>query len=48
VWVHTGAEKSERRTVRAGLSADSTALTSGIAAGERVVTQGASPLAQVR
>lgn len=49
VWVHTGAEKFERRTVRAqALSADSTALTSGIAAGERVVTQGASLLAQVR
>ena len=49
VWVHTGAEKFERRTVRAqALSADSTAVTSGIAAGERVVTQGASLLAQVR
>ena len=49
VWVHTTAEKFERRTVRAqALSADSTALTSGIAAGERVVTQGASLLAQVR
>ncbi|MGB3451185.1 MAG: efflux RND transporter periplasmic adaptor subunit [Giesbergeria sp.] len=49
VWVHTTAEKFERRTVRAqALSADSTALISGIAAGERVVTQGASLLAQVR
>ena len=49
VWVHTSAEKFERRTVHAQpLSADSTALTSGIAAGERVVTQGASLLAQVR
>jgi RND family efflux transporter MFP subunit len=49
VWVHTTAEKFERRTVRAqALSADSTAVTSGIAAGERVVTQGASLLAQVR
>ena len=49
VWVHTTAEKFERRTVRAqALSADSTALTSGIASGERVVTQGARLLAQVR
>ena len=49
VWLHTTAEKFERRTVRAqALSAESTAVTSGIAAGERVVTQGASLLAQVR
>ncbi len=49
VWVHTTAEKFERRTVRTqALSAESAAVTSGIAAGERVVTQGASLLAQVR
>ena len=49
VWVHTRAERFERRTVRAqALSAERTALISGIATGERVVTEGASLLAQVR
>ena len=49
VWVHTRAERFERRTVRAqALSADRVALISGIAAGERVVTEGAGLLAQVR
>lgn len=48
-WVHTSAERFERRAVRAqALDADRAVITSGIAQGERVVTEGASLLAQVR
>lgn len=48
-WVHTDAERFERRAVRAQpLDADRAVITTGIAAGERVVTEGASLLAQVR
>ncbi|MCZ2407654.1 MAG: efflux RND transporter periplasmic adaptor subunit [Burkholderiales bacterium] len=49
VWVHTSAERFERRTVQAAaLDAERVVLTSGIAPGERIVTQGAGLLAQVR
>lgn len=49
VWVHTGAERFERRAVRSEpLDTARRVLTSGIVQGERVVTNGASLLAQVR
>ena len=49
LWVHTGAERFEPRRVRhQSLDATRVAVTEGVAAGERVVTQGAAALAQVR
>lgn len=49
VWVHTGAEHFVLRTVRAQpVDAATVVLVSGVANGERVVTQGAGLLAQVR
>ncbi|MGA0572772.1 efflux RND transporter periplasmic adaptor subunit [Variovorax sp. VNK109] len=49
VWVHTGAEVFEPRPVRAAaLDGASVAVTDGIKAGERVVTQGAALINQVR
>ena len=49
VWVHLGAERFGPRKVSAQpLDATTVALTAGIASGERVVTEGANLLAQVR
>lgn len=49
VWVLTSAERFERRTVQVdALDATRVVLTSGIAPGERIVTQGSGLLAQVR
>lgn len=49
VWVKVAPERFEPRRVRAhALDAATTALTAGVAAGERVVGTGASLLAQVR
>jgi hypothetical protein len=49
VWVHAGAERFVLRRVTAQpIDASHVALTSGIASGERVVTEGAGLLAQVR
>jgi len=49
LWVHVGAETFAPRKVRSqALDATSVAVTEGVAAGERVVVQGASALAQVR
>ena len=49
VWVHVGPERFAPRKVSSQpLDADSIALTLGMAGGERVVTQGANLLAQVR
>lgn len=49
VWLHTGAERFAPRVVKASpLGADSMAVTSGLADGDRVVTAGASLLAQMR
>ncbi len=49
VWVHVEAERfAPRRVGFQSLDAVSVALTSGIAGGERVVTEGATLLAQVR
>ena len=49
LWVHVGAEKFVPRKVRFhALDGANAAVTEGVAAGERMVTQGASALAQVR
>ncbi len=49
IWVRDGAERFVLRKVGAqSLDATSVAVTSGLADGERVVTEGASLLAQVR
>lgn len=49
VWIHTAAERFALRRVRTRpVDAASVALTSGIENGERVVTEGAGLLAQVR
>jgi membrane fusion protein, heavy metal efflux system len=49
VWVHTGAEKFEQRVVRfEQLGGDRIVVLSGVKAGERVVTQAAALLNQVR
>lgn len=49
VWIHAEAERFVLRKVRAqALNAATTALTSGVASGERVVTAGAVLLSQVR
>jgi biotin carboxyl carrier protein len=49
LWVHVGAEKFAPRKVRfQALDGANAAVTEGVAAGERMVTQGASALAQVR
>lgn len=49
VWVHTGPEQfTARRVVSQALDAQTVAVTSGIASGDRVVVSGASLLAQVR
>jgi len=49
LWVHVGAEKFAPRKVRSqALDGTHAAVTEGIAAGERMVIQGASSLAQVR
>jgi RND family efflux transporter MFP subunit len=49
VWVHTGAEKFEPRVVRfEQLGGDRIVVLSGLKAGERVVTQAAALLNQVR
>ena len=49
VWVHESAERFKPRKVQAQvLDATRSVVTSGLAAGERVVTQGATLLAQVR
>ncbi|RZI64730.1 MAG: hypothetical protein EOP80_20910 [Variovorax sp.] len=49
VWVHAGAEVFEPRLVRvAPLDGANVAVTDGLEAGQRVVTQGASLVNQVR
>ena len=49
VWVHTAAERFTPRAVRFhALDVGRVAVTAGLAAGERVVVEGASMLAQVR
>ncbi len=49
VWVHTGAEVFAPRTVRSlPLDGSTVAIVDGIKAGDRVVTQGASLVNQVR
>lgn len=49
VWVHVGAERFAPRKVRAQpLDAMTVAITVGLASGERVVSEGAGLLAQVR
>lgn len=49
LWVHVGAEKFVPRKVRfQALDGANAAVTEGVAAGERMVAQGASALAQVR
>lgn len=49
LWVHAGAERFVPRKVRyQALDGANVAVIEGIAAGERVVTQGASTLTQVR
>lgn len=49
VWVHTDAERFVQRTVTAApLSATELVVTQGVSQGERVVTDGAGLLAQVR
>jgi len=49
LWVHVGAEKFAPRKVRSqALDGANAAVTEGVAAGERMVVQGASALAQVR
>lgn len=49
IWIHTDAERFVLRTVRAQpVDAGTVALTSGVESGERVVSEGASLLAQVR
>ena len=49
VWVHTGAEQFETRTVsQIALDGATVSITSGLKAGDRVVTQGAPLVNQVR
>ncbi len=49
VWVHTGAENFEARTVRfMALDGANVSVVDGLKAGERVVTQGAALVNQVR
>ena len=49
VWAHAGAERFAPRTVRfQSLDASTVAVTSGIQNGERIVTEGAGLLAQMR
>lgn len=49
VWVHTGAENFEARTVRfMALDGATVSVVDGLKAGERVVTQGAALVNQVR
>ena len=49
LWVHVGAETFAPRKVRYQLlDGGNVAVTEGVAAGERMVVQGASALAQVR
>jgi cobalt-zinc-cadmium efflux system membrane fusion protein len=49
VWLHTAAEQFSPRTVRfEALDGRAVVVTSGLQAGERVVTEGANLLAQVR
>ncbi len=49
VWVHVGAETFAARKVRfQALDGGHAAVTAGLAAGERVVTDGAAAIAQVR
>jgi len=49
IWVHAGAEQFAPRKVRfQALDGANAAVTEGVVAGERMVTQGASALAQVR
>ena len=49
VWVHSGAEKFEPRVIRfAALDGSRVAILSGLKAGDRVVTQGAALVNQVR
>jgi cobalt-zinc-cadmium efflux system membrane fusion protein len=49
LWVHVGAETFVPRKVRYQLlDGASAAVTEGAVAGDRIVTQGASTLAQVR
>jgi multidrug efflux pump subunit AcrA (membrane-fusion protein) len=49
VWVHAGAEKFAAQKVRfQALDGGRAAVTEGIAAGARVVTDGAAAIAQVR
>jgi RND family efflux transporter MFP subunit len=49
VWVHTSAERFEARKVRVQpLDATRVVVTAGLQAGERVVVQGATLLAQIR
>ena len=49
VWVHTGAESFAARTVRAAaLSGSTVSVVDGLKAGDRVVTQGAPLINQVR
>lgn len=49
VWVHNGPERFIQRRVSAQpLDANTVAVTTGIASGDRVVSQGANLLAQVR
>jgi cobalt-zinc-cadmium efflux system membrane fusion protein len=49
VWVHTGAELFAPRTVRLlPLDGNTVAVVDGLKAGDRVVTQGAPLVNQVR
>lgn len=49
VWLHTGAEQfAPRKVVFQALDAGRVAVTAGVHSGDRVVTQGASLLGQVR
>jgi hypothetical protein len=49
VWVHVAPERfAQRRVVAQALDAGAVALTQGVASGERVVSEGANLLAQVR
>lgn len=49
VWVHSGAERFTERRVRVeNVRADIAIATAGVNAGDRVVTQGATALSQVR
>jgi hypothetical protein len=49
VWLHTGAERFEARSVKwSVLDGERVAVSSGLRDGERIVIQGASLLAQIR